>query len=165
MKCASFSASVPEFVALLGVTLLERSKQPVICACSHVRLQIDVFLPLFMCKLELGCSKGTLLPSWLLLGLWETQERRNSSAHLSIKPLFFALQISDFPPYLMSTRWRWWQPHLAELPDSWGAWKDGHTSSLLLYPLYWERTSTKEEDGGDHHLMRKHTLRHKHRSF
>lgn len=56
-KCAMFSSLFLSCVGLLGVTLPEKSKQPVVCAFPP-RLEIDVFLPLFCANWSSDAVKG-----------------------------------------------------------------------------------------------------------
>lgn len=150
MRC--LTCSVPLFLSLWGYWVWhcqKRSKKsPSFVLFSSAFRSMFPFLS----SVQIGAQMQSREPPSLLslLGLWETEERRNSNAQLFIKPLL--VPYMTFFPYLLSTLWRWWQPHPAELPDSWGAWSDAHTSLLLLYLLCGARTSTKGEDGGDHHL-------------
>lgn len=169
--------SVPELCGVTGCDVA-RKVETACRLCFSPRLQIDVFLPLFCANRSSDAVKGACFHPLFTGPLGDRREEKFRCTALHRNLWRWR---SDFLPYLMSTLWRWWQPHPAELPDSWGAWKDAHTSSLLLYLLYGEWTSTEEKDGGDHHLMHHtqqnhwgiywvlsyyaETLKHKHRSL
>lgn len=177
-KCAVFSSL---FLSLWGTGCDIAREVETACRLCFSPLQIDVYLftyALFCANWSSDAVKGACFHPVFTGPLGD---RREVKCRCTAWQRALWCSRSDFPPYLMSTLWRWWQPHPVELPDSWGAWKDAHTSLLLLYLLYGERTSTEEEDGGGSFnasrtteplrkllgfkYLCKETLKHKHKSI
>lgn len=83
MKSAVFSPSVPEFVGLLGETLLEKVEIACrLCFSPVFRASFS-----FLSSVQIGAQMQQGASFHLsLLGLWETEERRNSTTQLFIEP-------------------------------------------------------------------------------
>lgn len=115
-KCAVFSSL---FLSLGGTGCdVAREVETACRLCFSPRLQIDVYLPLFCANWSSDAVKGACFHRVFTGPLGDRREVKFRRTALR-RALWCSR--SDFPPYLMSTLWRWWQPHPIELPDSWGA--------------------------------------------